>query len=101
MALSDLFRDAGGDDIQDVEGRFDQVALQASPEELGAGVAEALRSDQTPPMAEMVSQLFGRSSSSQQAGLLNQILGDQDFGQRRLADCLVPDAAQRPLTAAV
>ena len=75
MALSDLFRDAGGDDIQDVEGRFDQVALQASPEELGAGVAEALRSDQTPPMAEMVSHLFGRSSSSQQAGLLNQILG--------------------------
>lgn len=75
MALSDLFRDAGGDDIQDVEARFDQVAGQASPDELGAGVAEALRSDQTPPMAEMVSQLFGRSSSSQQAGLLNQILG--------------------------
>lgn len=74
MALSDLFRDAGGDNIQDVDARFDEVARQASPDELGAGVAEALRSDQTPPMGEMVSQLFGRSSSSQQAGLLNQIL---------------------------
>jgi hypothetical protein len=74
MALSDLLRDAGGDNITDVDARFDEVAQQASPDELGAGVAEALRSDQTPPMGEMVSQLFGRSSSSQQAGLLNQIL---------------------------
>ena len=74
MALSDLFRDAGGDNIQDVDARFDEVAQQASPDELGAGLAEALRSDQTPPMGEMVSQLFGRSSSGQQAGMLNQIL---------------------------
>lgn len=74
MALSDLFRDAGGDNIQDVEARFADVAQQASPDELGAGVAEALRSDQTPPMGDMVSQLFGRSTSTQQAGLLNQIL---------------------------
>ena len=74
MALSDLFRDAGGDHVQDVDARFDEAAQQASPDELGAGVAEALRSDQTPPMGDMVSQLFGRSSSTEQAGLLNQIL---------------------------
>ena len=74
MALSDLFRDAGGDNVTDVDARFDEVAQQASPDELGAGVAEALRSDQTPPMGEMVSQLFGRSSAGQQAGMLNQIL---------------------------
>ena len=74
MALSDLFRNAGGDNITDVDARFDEVAQHASPDELGAGVAEALRSDQTPPMGEMVSQLFGRSSAGQQAGMLNQIL---------------------------
>lgn len=74
MALSDLFRDAGGDNIDDVDARFDQVAQQASPDELGFGVAEAFRSEQTPPMGDMVSQLFGRSSATQQAGLLNQIL---------------------------
>lgn len=74
MALSDLFRDAGGDNIPDVNAHFDEVAKQASREELGAGFAGALRSDQTPPMGEMVSQLFGRSSSTQQAGVLNQIL---------------------------
>lgn len=74
MALSDLFRDIGGDHITDVDARFDEVARHATPDELGAGVAEALRSDQTPPMGEMISELFGRSSSTQQAGMLNQIL---------------------------
>jgi hypothetical protein len=29
MALSDLFRDAGGDNITDVDARFDEVARQA------------------------------------------------------------------------
>ena len=74
MALSDLFRDAGGSNITDVDARFDEAARHASPDELGAGVAQALRSDQTPPMGEMVGQLFGNSSPGQQAGLLNQIL---------------------------
>ena len=41
---------------------------------LGSGLAEAFRSDQTPPMGDMVSQLFGQSSGQQQAGMLNQIL---------------------------
>jgi hypothetical protein len=75
MALSDLFRDAGGDHITGVNARFDEVAQQASPDELGAGVAGALHSEQTPPIGEMVSQLFGHSSSTQQADVLNHILG--------------------------
>lgn len=73
MALSDLFRDAGGNNI-DIDNDFDQVARDASPDDLGAGLADAMRSDQTPPFGDMVGQLFGNSSSSQQAGLLNQIL---------------------------
>lgn len=71
MALSDMLRDAGGDNI---DAHFDRVAQTASPEDLGAGVARAFRADETPPFGDMVGQLFGRSSSSQQAGLLNQIL---------------------------
>ena len=53
---------------------YDQVAQQAGPDMLGSGLAEAFRSDQTPPMGDMVSQLFGQSSGQQQAGMLNQIL---------------------------
>ena len=53
---------------------YDQVAQQAGPDMLGSGLAEAFRSDQTPPMGDMVSQLFGQSNGQQQAGMLNQIL---------------------------
>lgn len=71
MALMDMLRQAGGDNI---DSHFDQVAQTASPDELGAGLADAMRSDQTPPFGNIVGQLFGRSSSTQQAGVLNQIL---------------------------
>lgn len=57
------------------ETHFDDVAQNASHDQLGAGLAGAMRSDQTPPFGDMVGQLFGHSSSTQQAGVLNQILG--------------------------
>ena len=71
MALSDMLRDAGGDNI---EAHYDTLTRNVSPDTLGEGVANAFRADETPPFGDMVGQLFGRSSSSQQAGLLNQIL---------------------------
>lgn len=71
MALMDMLREAGGDNV---DAHFERVAQTASADQLGAGVADAMRSDQTPPFGDMVGQLFGRSSSNQQAGLLNQIL---------------------------
>ncbi len=74
MGLSDLLQQATGSSL-DGSAAFDQVAGSASREQLGAGVAEALRSDQTPPLKDMVGQLFGQSSPGQQAGLLNQIIG--------------------------
>lgn len=71
MGLMDILQSAlAGNPEQ----HFDEVSKTASPEELGAGVAGAMRSDQTPPFGDMVGQLFGHSSSSQQAGVLNQIL---------------------------
>lgn len=54
---------------------FDEVAQSASPQTVGNGVAAAFRSDQTPPFANMVGQLFGQSNGQQQAGVLNQLLG--------------------------
>jgi len=71
MGLLDLLQQALGGNA---ETHFDQVAQQAPPEQLGAGLAAAMRSDQTPPFGSMVSQMFGQSSPTQQAGLLNQIL---------------------------
>ncbi len=53
---------------------FDQVAQNAPRASMAQGVTEALRSDQTPPFAQMVSQLFDKSDSTQRAGMLNQLL---------------------------
>ena len=53
---------------------FDQVAQQASPQDLGNGVAAAFRSDATPPFGQMIGNLFGRSDPQQRAGILNQLV---------------------------
>jgi hypothetical protein len=80
MGLLDMLQQALGgtttaDGHANAEKHFDQVAQQASPGQLSAGLAETMRSKETPPFGNMVSQMFGQSSSTQQAGVLNQILG--------------------------
>jgi hypothetical protein len=71
MGLLDLLQQALGGNA---EKHFDAVAQQAPPEQLGEGLAEAMRSKETPPFGSMVSQMYGESSPTQQAGVLNQIL---------------------------
>jgi hypothetical protein len=53
---------------------FDQVAQNAPRAAMADGVTEALRSDQTPPFPQMVSQMFGQSDPTQRAGMLNQLI---------------------------
>lgn len=71
MGLLDLLQQALG---SNEPAHFDKVAEQATPDQLGTGLAAAMHSPDTPPFATMVSQMFGQSSPAQQAGLLNQIL---------------------------
>lgn len=74
MGLFDMLTQlAGAGNV--TEQRFDQVAQKAPSDVLAAGLAGAFRSDQTPAIGQMVGQLFGNSNGSQQAGMLNQILG--------------------------
>lgn len=54
---------------------FEQVAQSAPQPQLAAGVAEAFRSNQTPPFSQMLGTLFSQSNGQQQAGILNQLLG--------------------------
>ena len=49
-------------------------AQQAPPEDLGRGIAAALKSDATPPFAQTVGNLFNQSNPQQQAGVLNQLI---------------------------
>lgn len=66
----------GAIDPARAEQDFPQAAQNAPRGTVAQGVAEALRSDQTPPFAQMVSQLFGRSDPQQRAGMLNQLLSN-------------------------
>jgi len=77
MSLLDILQQyAGGTPPPgaDVQAHFDQAAQQASPQDLAPGIAAAFRSDRTPPVGQMVGQLFDRSNPQQQAGLLNQLI---------------------------
>ena len=58
----------------DVFGHFDTVAQQANPQDLGKGIAAALRSDATPPFGQTIGSLFGQSNPNQKAGVLNEII---------------------------
>ena len=58
----------------DIEQDFDQVATEAGPDAMQDGIAEAFRSDDTPPFEEMVAQLFENSEPRVRAGLLDNLL---------------------------
>lgn len=86
MSLLDILQQyAGGATAPQgqVDQHFDDVARQASPADLGGGIAAALRSDSTPPFGSLVGNLFERSSGQQQAGVLNQLV--QALGPGALA----------------
>ncbi len=53
---------------------FSQVAQHAPPSAISGGLANAFRSDQTPPFGQMVSQMFSQSNGDQRAGILNHLL---------------------------
>lgn len=53
---------------------FDQFSQAAPPSALAQGLAEAFRSNQTPPFAQMLGSLFGQSSGYQRAGILNTLI---------------------------
>src|SRR3979409_146740 len=62
MGLLDMLQQyvdaAPGQPIGAASDHFQQVAQSAPPQVVGQGIAEALRSDQTPPFSQMVGQLF-------------------------------------------
>src|SRR5579871_5465642 len=57
-----------------VEEDYSRVAQQTPPSHLASGLAEAFRSNQTPPFSQMLSTLYSNSNPQQRAGILNQLL---------------------------
>jgi hypothetical protein len=58
----------------DPSGHFDQMAKSVDTSTLSQSIAAAMRSDQTPPFAQIVTQMFSNGSSDQKASMLNTIL---------------------------
>ena len=77
---------------------FDHVAQSVPPEVLGKGISAALTSDQTPPMGSLVGQLFGASSPTQRAGLLNQLMSSLGTGGSGILGSLLGHASSQPIT---
>jgi hypothetical protein len=64
----------GAADAKAAEQHFEQAAQNARPQSLSEGLAAMFKSAQTPPLGQMVSQLFAGATADQQAAMLNQIL---------------------------
>lgn len=58
----------------DVTTDFNEVAPQVPRDVMGAGIAEAFRSDKTPSFGDMIGSMFGGSNGQQRAGLLSQLI---------------------------
>ena len=75
--LSDLLKQYGGQSgaaPANVEQHFDQVAQGVPSSSLAGGLAEAFRSNETPPFAQMAAQLFSNGNGQQQASMLTTLL---------------------------
>jgi hypothetical protein len=98
MTLLDNLKDllaqysSGTASPHDADVHFQQVAQSADAGTLAHGIAAAMRSDQTPPFAQLVSQLFSNGSTDQKAGMLNALLSAVSPEQRAKLSALLPGA---------
>jgi hypothetical protein len=69
---------------------FQQAAESVDSGTLAQGIAAAMRSDQTPPFAQMVSQLFSSGSTDQKVAMLNTLLSSIGPEQRTQLASLIP-----------
>jgi hypothetical protein len=74
MGLLQRYAGGGTAGNTNVEQDFDHVSQNASQEHLAGGIANAFRSDQTPPFPQLISQLFSNSNGQQQAGILSRLI---------------------------
>src|SRR5262245_49899620 len=74
----------------DASAHFQQVAQAVDSGTLAQGIAAAMRSDQTPPFAQMVSQLFSAGSADQKMAMLNTLLSAVGPEQRAQLTSLIP-----------
>jgi|SRR5215467_3460621 len=71
--IVDRYKTGRSDDTATHE-EFQQVAQSAPRDAVTNGIAGMFKSDETPPFASMISNLFAESNPDQKTGLLNHLL---------------------------
>ena len=85
----------------DAAAHFQQVAQGVESSTLAQGIAAAMRSSDTPPFAQLVSQLFSSGSGDQKTAMLNTLLSGLSPDQRAQVAALIPGLrAASPVTGA-
>ena len=74
----------------DAGAHFHAVAQSVDSGTLAQGIAAAMRSSDTPPFAQMVSQLFSSGSADQKLAMINALLSAVTPEQRAQLAALVP-----------
>ena len=74
MGVLEQYANSNTTNTANAEQDFDQVSQTASRSHLAGGLADAFRSNQTPPFAHMLTTLFSNSDGTQRAGILNHLL---------------------------
>ena len=81
---------SGATPAGDAGTHFEQVAQSVDPGIVAQGIAAALRSDQTPPFAQLASQLFASASGDQKMAMINTLLSSVSPEQRAQLSALIP-----------
>jgi hypothetical protein len=74
----------------DAAAHFDQMSKSVDPSTLAQGIAAALRSNDTPPFAQLVSNLFASGNGDQKTAMLDQLLSAVPSAQRANLAGLIP-----------
>src|SRR6476659_411080 len=81
---------SGATPAGDAGAHFEQVARSVDSGTVAQGIAAALRSDQTPPFAQLASQLFASGSGDQKMAMINTLLSSLSPEQRAQLSTLIP-----------
>ena len=74
----------------DTAAHFQQVAQSVDSGTLAQGIAAAMRSDDTPPFSQLVSQLFESGSGDQKSAMLSTLLSSVPPDLRAQLSSMIP-----------
>ncbi len=81
---------AGAAPAGDTQAHFQQMAGAVDQQTLAHGIATAMQSDQTPPFAQLASQLFASGSGDQKMAMLSTLLSAISPEQRAQLGSVIP-----------